>query len=124
MDPIAAVIRWYLGLFGTHDIGAAIFQIGILAMIGCACLPGMMRARQRYRERQAARMSRVVIARIRALLPEYRAAARAWCARVEKTVAPLAVVAEQIPGDVKMKAERDFCVLDSSQPEAVAMLQM
>jgi hypothetical protein len=36
----------------------------------------------------------------------------------------LEAVAKQIPGDIKMKAERDFCALDSSQPEVVAMLQM
>jgi hypothetical protein len=57
-------------------------------------------------------------------LPAYQAAAESWCARIEKTVAPLGYVAHKIPGDVLTKAEHDFCLQDAERAEIVSLLQL
>jgi hypothetical protein len=124
IDPIAAGLRWYFGLFSIHTPGALIVQFGLITMLVCTFIPNMMRARQRARERQVARLAINAIDRIRDLIPEYRATSLLWCRRVELAVDPLWKVSQQIPDDVKIKAERDFCMLDANRPEAVALLQM
>lgn len=124
LDFLTPLFRLYFDLLGGGHPGAVLLNLMVIFMIACLFLPGMLGAARRVRERKIGQQSRTLIRRIRLLIPIYRETVNEFLDMIERRDERLAKIAAQIPPEMKVKAERDFCLGDSGRTDAIALLQM
>jgi hypothetical protein len=127
-DPIELVCAFLVSIVFNGDGETILVRMSILAMVICAIVfPNLMSRVRRAREKKIALQSRTLIRRIESLIPIYKETAERFVNMVEQRVVGnpgIVAMARQIPQEMKVKAERDFCLQDSSRPETIAVLQM
>ena len=126
-DPLHFAIGFLLQLFSA---GPETFFIALLtvAMVVCMFLPNMMERERRKREAEVTRQCRVLVSRIESILPAYREAMIEYVKQIEGSINENAVVdafVENIPHEVIIKSERDFCQVEARNPKGkMELLQM
>ena len=99
--------------------------VSLTVLLICLSRPGIDSRLQE--DRMYANMCAQLVKRIAKLAPIYRKVTNEYATLVTKIVGlnpVLEYIAQEVPADIKQKAERDFCVQDSMKTEAVSLLQM
>lgn len=126
IDPIELALRGYASVIHFGPTGI-LWQASFVCMVLCLGWEGLMLRRQREREVRLALLSMQAVQRVERLLPWYHNAVESVLTNIDRRVGEhpaLIAMAKNISKEVKLKAERDFCVLDSGRPESFGLLQM
>jgi hypothetical protein len=101
--------------------------ISVVVLLICLFDPEVANRARLQEDRRYANMCAHLVKRITRLVTVYNKVTEEYTTLVMSNVVANPIlnhIANEVPADIKQKAERDFCVQDSNKTEAVAMLQM